>query len=93
MNPDIFLSPKANSYNGSNDTKIIRSSLDQFYLLPKDEIVTTFVVGSQILTKNQSDTFTKTIQQKVSEQWKLNLDIELVNFGLLWLVLYLVVYT
>ena len=71
MNPDIFLSPKANSYNGSNDTKIIRSSLDQFYFLPKDEIVTTFVVGSQILTKNQSDTFTKTIQQKVSEQQSL----------------------
>jgi len=68
MNPNIFLSPKANSYNGSNDTKIIRSSLNQFYFLPKDELVTTFIIGSQILTKNQSDIFTKTIQEKVIEQ-------------------------
>lgn len=68
MNTNIFLPKKSNSIKVSNYSKIIRSDLGDFYTLPNQELVTTFKSGLNILTKNQADNNTKTIQEKVIEQ-------------------------
>jgi hypothetical protein len=51
----------------NNSSKIIRSA-NSFYSLPQQELVVSFVMGSNILTKNLKDNNTKTIQEKVTEQ-------------------------
>jgi hypothetical protein len=51
----------------NNSSKIIRSA-SSFYSLPQQELVVSFVMGSNILTKNLKDNNTKTIQEKVTEQ-------------------------
>jgi len=68
MNTNIFLPIKSNSINVSNYSKVIRSNTGDFYTLPDQELVVTFKYASNVLTKNQLDNNTKTIQEKVIEQ-------------------------